>query len=141
MANLQKSKIKPTPLLHAIPTKTPLDLVIERLFFVIPLSREGMEWLNTIIYQDEVFWINYWSLTHTLLGMVYGIFHLLWPETWTIWNYLVLHTLFELWELWAGGYLTGESKLIYQEIVDLVMDTIFGLLGVYIVKFLFRNLV
>jgi len=47
------------------------------------------------------------------------------------------HTLFELWELWAGGYLTGETPLILPEIVDIIMDTVFGLLGIYLVKWVY----
>ena len=136
----KKSKIPVTPLLHAIPSKTPLDLVTERFFFLIPLSKEQMEWLNTIIYQDEIFWINYWSLTHTFLGIVYGIFYYLYPNIFTVNRYILLHTFFELWELWGGGYLTGEHQLIYQEIVDIIMDTIFGLTGLYLMNYLLQKL-
>lgn len=128
------NKIPETPLLHAIPTKTPLDLVTERFFFFFPITKEQMEWLNTIIYRDEHFWINYWSLTHTFLGMIYGIFRNLYPNIFTIKLYIILHTLFEIWELWAGGYLTGQQELIYQEVIDMIMDTLFGLAGILFLK-------
>jgi len=125
-----------TPLLHAIPTKTPLDLVTEKFFFIFPITPKQMEWLNTIIYKDSTFWINYWSLTHTLLGMIYGILSFKFPTKFTIMRYIILHTIFEIWELWAAGYLTGIRQLVYQELVDIIMDTIFGLIGVYLIRFI-----
>ena len=42
---------------------------------------------------------------------------------------------FELWELWAGGYLDGTHSLIFEEIVDIIMDTIFAFIGYYLVSF------
>lgn len=129
-------KTNVSPLLHAIKTNTPLDLVSERFFFIIPLNYEQIQWLNTVIYKDNLFWINYWSLTHTFLGFIYGLFQRIWPEYFTIKNYLILHTLFEIWELWASGYLTGERKLVLQEILDIIMDTLFGFIGVILASLL-----
>jgi len=126
-----------SPLLHGRVTKSPLDLVTERLFFVVPLTMDQIQWLNTVIYHDRLFWINYWSLTHTFVALFWGVLHLLWPDTFSIRRYLMAHTLFELWELWAGGYLTGETPLILPEIVDIIMDTVFGLLGIYLVKWVY----
>lgn len=123
-----------SPLLHGQLTKTPLDLVTERIFFIWPVTREQVKWLNTIIYRDDLFWINYWSLTHTFIGLLWGVLHVLCPSFFSIRNYIIAHTLFEIWELWAGGYFTGQHPLIVQEIVDLIMDTLFGLAGVYLMK-------
>lgn len=131
--------IKSTPLLHGTKTETSLDLVTERFFFLIPLSKDWIEWLNTVIYKDNIFWINYWSLTHTLLGFLYGILNHFNPKLFTFKMYLILHTVFEVWELWAGGYLTGQRKLIFQEVVDIVMDTLFGVLGFWLFKILIKG--
>jgi len=128
------NKITESPLIHGQMTQTPLDLVTERLFFLIPLTKEQVKWLNTVIYSDNLFWINYWSLTHTLVALFWGILHVMWPDVFSIRNYLIAHTLFEIWELWAGGYLTGKQKLIIQEVVDIIMDTLFGLMGIYLIK-------
>jgi hypothetical protein len=128
--------IRPTPLLHAEVTDTPLDLVSERFFFLIPLRKETIEWLNTVIYKNEHFWINYWSLTHTFIGILWGLAMKLYPNVFTVWRYIIAHTLFEIWEAWAGGYLTGQRQLVYQEVIDALMDTIFGLLGILFVHML-----
>lgn len=122
-----------SPLLHGQVTKSPLDLVTERIFFIIPITARQVQFLNRIIYRDNLFWINYWSLTHTFFGLLWGLLHLFWPRLFSIRNYIIVHTIFEIWELWAGGYFTGKHPLIIQEIVDLIMDTLFGLLGVYLV--------
>ncbi len=132
-----------SPLLHGQVTKgvySPLDLVTQRIFFLIPITPTQIEWLNRIIYRDNLFWINYWSLTHTFVGLFWGLLHALWPDTFSIWNYLIAHTLFELWELWAGGYFSGKHPFIIQEFVDIIMDTLFGLAGVFLVKTLAAKL-
>jgi hypothetical protein len=54
----------------------------------------------------------------------------------TLGGLLVFHTLFEIWELWAGGYLTKIRTLDFPEMVDVVMDTIFSLIG-YLIAHLF----
>ena len=38
--------------------------------------------------------------------------------------------------MWAGGYFTGQHQLIIQEVIDGVMDTLFGLIGVLLVIYL-----
>ena len=44
-----------------------------------------------------------------------------------------MHTLFEIWELWAGGYFDGTFPITVREIVDIIMDTAFGAIGFYLV--------
>lgn len=135
-----------SPLLVGQVTETPLDLVTSRLLFTFPLNSQQVEWLNTVIYEDDVFYINYWSLTHTFFGMIWGLLMVCifyyFPSIssyLTVTNYLILHTLFEIWEMWAGGYFTGEFELTLQELVDGVMDTLFGLAGVFLVLRFFER--
>ena len=131
-----------SPLLHGKITNTPLDLVTKRLYFVVPINNKTIDFLNTIIYKDNLFWINYWSLTHTLFGIFWGILGRLTKQIglatsslFGIWGYLMIHTLFEIWELWAGGYfphcLDPNKKFNFNinELIDVLMDTLFGLMG------------
>ncbi len=129
---------KPSPLLYGRETGTPLDLITERLFFVWPLSKRQIEWLNTVIYEDRLFLINYWSLTHTFFGFLWG---LAFPSPSPL-PFILFHTLFEIWELWAGGYLgSGSGTLTIQEMVDVVMDTLFGVAGFYIGRSIWSRLI
>jgi len=130
-----------SPLLHGVKTKSSLDLITERLYFIWPLSESQIEWLNTIVYKDDVFWINYWSYTHLVFGMFWELLRRLTFSTFPVFskllnvkNFIIFHTIFEIWELWAGGYFSGIHKFDFQEFVDCVVDTLFGLLGIYFIK-------
>lgn len=129
-----------SPLLHGQETGTPLDSITERLFFVWPLDRDQIRWLNTVIYSDNLFHVNYWSLTHSLFGFLWGMISGLWQtgrDIFSLGNYLLFHTLFELWELWAGGYLDGTRLVDVRELADVVVDTIFGVAGFFLGRLLF----
>ena len=126
--------MKPSPLLHGRRTGTPLDRTLEKLYFVFPISDAQAQHLNTVIYGDRLFWINYWSLTHAFFGFLWGLMSFALPDLFSLGTYLVVHTMFELWELWAGGYLTGQEPLTVQELMDVLMDTLFGVAGFYLAK-------
>ncbi len=115
-----------SPLLHGQQTGTPLDLITERLYFIWPLTDEQVEWLNTVIYRDSLFHINYWSLTHTFFGFLWGM------AGFPLFSFIVFHSLFELWELWAGGYLSGRYSFTSREIADVISDTLFGVIGYWL---------
>lgn len=46
---------------------------------------------------------------------------------------LIIHTIFEFWELWGGGYIginePAKYGINFEEIVDIIMDTIFTTVG------------
>lgn len=129
-----------SPLLHGQKTNTPLDLITERLYFVWPLSKRQIEWLNTVIYNRYPFWINYWSLTHFGWGVIWALLGSLSNQkgVFSLPGLLIFHTVFELWELWAGGYLSGAHILDVAEFVDIVMDTVFAVLGFLFLTVAFR---
>ena len=123
-----------SPLLHGSVTGTPLDLITKRLYFIWPLSKSQIEWLNTIVYNRYPFWINYWSFTHFVFGIIWGVVSI-WVKSFrNVTGFLIFHTVFEIWELWAGGYLGGPNELVFTELVDIVMDTLFALLGYLLVN-------
>lgn len=117
-----------SPLLTGKRTDTPLDLITYNLYFLFPLSDSQIQWLNKPIYSDKYFHINNWSLTHTLFGMFWGILRK-WFPFFSLVNYLIFHTLFEIWEVIAIHKL---GNLDFRETLDIIMDTIFGVIGFYI---------
>lgn len=123
-----------SPLLHGHQTGTGLDLITNRLFFIIPLTPQQIDFLNTPLFTPGPFYVNMWSLTHTLFGMIWGIAEKYLPNIFSVQNFIIFHTIFELWELWTGGYLDGPRTLDFREVLDIMMDTLFGLLGIYLVR-------
>lgn len=132
---------KPSSLLHGHITNTPLDSITTRLFFIFPLSKDAIHWLNTIIYRNDNLglWINYWSGTHMLWGMLWGLARIFTRSSFFSTNALLItHLLFEIWELWAAGYVQNKfENLIPAEIIDLILDTIFAMIGYWIILFAF----
>jgi len=134
-----------SPLLHGQKTQSPLDLITERLYFIWPLSRRQIEFLNRPILpslQRYPFWINYWSLTHVGWGIIWALL-----QHWTGWSSIfnltglvIFHSVFELWELWAGGYLTGIRRLTFEEMVDVFMDTVFAVVGYLLFSFFIKKI-
>ena len=66
--------------------------------------------------------INGWSLTHLFYGLTWP--YLLGEQA------LQYHTLFELFELVAGGFLITRP-LTGEEILDVLLDTLFFVAGSY----------
>jgi hypothetical protein len=144
-----------SPLLVGQETGGPLDNITKRLFFIFPLSKESITFLNRplfpktqlkildLILQDkrtkDVYVLNYWSFTHFAYAFFFGSFGV------GLIEYLIFHTLFELWELWAGNYqyfnLESEGRpLIPEEIIDILFDTLFAAMGIILSKrFLRKN--
>jgi hypothetical protein len=127
-----------SPLLHGQKTDTALDLITERLYFVLPLTPRQIEWLNTVIYNRYPFWINYWSFTHLAWGVIWALLQRftgsLGKQLFSFRNLMIFHALFEIWELWAGGYIgPGQiRRLNFAELVDISMDTLFTIFGYFI---------
>jgi len=114
-----------SPLLEGYKTGKPIDLITYNLLFMIPITQKQVDWLNTVIYKDKLFHINYWSLSHMLFGIVWGLLNKHWSDN--IFNtklLLIAHTIFELWEWYAI-----RSPVNIQEFVDTIMDTVFAYVG------------
>ena len=126
-----------SPLLHGKITNTPLDFVTTRLYFIFPLSYNAIQCLNTIVYRNDDLglWINYWSGTHILWGIIWGLAHIILSKSiFSVNNFVITHSIFELWALWAGGFLSNNAqKLNAPEILDTLLDTIFACLGMLII--------
>lgn len=116
-----------SPLIHGQITGTPGDIITTRLYFLVPLSKSQIDFLNTSI----VYNINLWSITHINWGILFGLLSLKYPQVFNLVSLVVIHTLFEIWELWAFGYF-DEVPLDCREVLDVLFDTLFAVLGFYL---------
>ena len=77
--------------------------------------------------KETLLYVNYWHINHFLSGVFFGLFFLFVykvPYPWL--SYLVIHTLWELWQ-----YTIGMTKPSLRGFLDSVVDTIFGLVGLF----------
>ncbi len=87
------------------------------------LPKPIVKFLDTYILGDKhsLLYLNYWHINHFLSGLLFGLFQA------SFLLYFVLHTLWELWQLGIG--MTPRSL---RGFLDILMDTLVGLLGWYI---------
>jgi hypothetical protein len=83
----------------------------------------------------KTFYISGWSMVHLMNGMIIGFIYLYFRYN-TRFYFLVMfiiHTLWEAWQIFIGlskyYKLSGPNNL-----VDTIMDTLFFMIGTYIVK-------
>lgn len=88
------------------------------------LPREVRQFLETYLIGNahSVFYLSMWSFMHMLSGIVYSFVDR------SYWNYFLLHTIWELWQL----YIQMTPIHTLRGVVDIGTDTIMGLLGVWI---------
>ncbi len=99
------------------------------------LYRSGDLWLpepivklldSYLVGNDKtLFYLNFWHMNHFFSGV---LFALLFP-TYSFWFYLVVHTVWELWQLFIGM-----TKQNLRGLLDIINDTLIGSIGFYIVK-------
>jgi hypothetical protein len=83
----------------------------------------------------KTFYVSGWSIIHIINGIIFGYIYLYFKGDRRLYmfNLFLLHTLWEFWQTLIGMAkpykLTGRSNLI-----DSIMDTIFFMLGAYIVR-------
>ena len=97
--------------------------------------------LGTILFkypnveEDYVFYIQGWSIVHFVSGMVFGYLytHLGFNDLNYYYNAFIIHTLWELWQIAIG--MSKPFKLSGRNsFVDIIVDTIFFMIGAYFVK-------
>ena len=92
----------------------------------------GTDFIGT---SKKTFYVSGWSGVHFLNGIITGYLYLYFNADRQLYFYklLILHTLWELWQMLIGMSkpykLTGRSN-----IVDTIMDTLFFMLGGYLVR-------
>lgn len=84
---------------------------------------------------NKTFYVSGWSIVHLINGIIIGYIYLYYlngdSRLYTL-NLFIIHTMWEFWQMLIGMAkpykLTGRSNLI-----DTIMDTIFFMIGAYIV--------
>jgi hypothetical protein len=90
--------------------------------------------LNTYLYNtpNHSFYINGWSILHLLSGIFLGAIYLFLgkEESFFFYHLFILHTIWELWQVFIGmakpWRRTGDSNLI-----DSIVDTVMFMIGAY----------
>ena len=83
----------------------------------------------------KTFYVSGWSIVHLINGIIVGYIYLYLKGDHKMYTFklLIIHTIWEFWQILIGMSkpykLTGRSNLI-----DSIMDTIFFMLGAYIVR-------
>ena len=98
----------------------------------------GMDLIGT---SEKTFYISGWSMVHLVNGMIIGYLYLYFKGNSRLYilKMFIIHTIWELWQMLIGMAkpykLTGRSSLI-----DTVMDTIFFMLGAYVIRNYYEDL-
>lgn len=89
----------------------------------------------------KTLYVSGWSIIHLINGIISGYIYLYfkWNRKLYILKLLIIHTIWELWQTIIGMAkpykLTGRSNLI-----DSLLDTLFFMLGAYIIREYFTSL-
>lgn len=99
--------------------------------------------LDKYIYttQNHSFYINGWSILHFISGVVIGAIYLYLHNPFSYYFYIMLliHTLWELWQIFIG--MSKPWKLTgYSNLIDTFVDTMFFLFGSYLIFQIYKNL-
>jgi hypothetical protein len=84
---------------------------------------------------SKTFYVSGWSIVHIINGIIIGYIYLYFTGDRRLYTFklFIIHTIWEFWQILIGMAkpykLTGRSNLI-----DSIMDTIFFMLGAYIVR-------
>lgn len=92
----------------------------------------GIDLLGT---SKNTFYVSGWSIVHLISGVIIGYLYLYFKGDVRFYTYkmFIIHTLWEYWQMLIGMSkpykLTGRSNII-----DIILDTIFFMIGAYIVR-------
>lgn len=97
------------------------------------LPEQTVKFLHTYVVGDDstLFYINYWHGMHFLSGVLFGLFFKL-QQPFLV--YLLVHTLWELWQLSIG--MTKQNLRGY---IDILVDTCMGLAGLALARFVIQK--
>ncbi len=93
-----------------------------------------VNFLHTYIVGNEksLYYINLWHINHFFSGVFFALFHIyFYPFQSPYTTYFVVHTLWALWQLSIGMTIPN-----LRGVIDILNDTLFGLLGVLITIYL-----
>lgn len=96
------------------------------------LPRKYVDVLDTYVIGNDrsLVYINYWTFMHFLSGVFFA-WLTPYPKD-VFFHFFVVHTLWEMWQI-----AIGMTPMSARGFVDTLMDTLVGLLGVYVKTNLF----
>lgn len=101
----------------------------------LPKKIKQMLEIDLVGSSKKTFYISGWSVIHLISGILLGYFylHFRWDTKMYIYNMFLIHSTWELWQIFIG--MSKPYKLTgYSNLIDTIMDTIFFMLGVYVVR-------
>ena len=110
------------------------DIIYNSGDIFLPVNIRNILVADLIGDSNKTFYISGWSIVHFINGIIIGYLYLYFngDARSYIFNMLIIHTLWELWQILIGMAkpykLTGRSNLI-----DTILDSIFFMTGAYIV--------
>jgi hypothetical protein len=100
------------------------------------LPLEIVERLDTQIIgtKDSLYYVNYWHFVHMFTGVAFSYFFMRYGILDIVIRYVLLHTLWELWQIYIGM-----TRLNMRGGIDILNDTLFGLIGVIALYYSVKN--
>ena len=101
----------------------------------LPKKIKQMLEIDLVGSSKKTFYISGWSVIHLISGILLGYFylHFRWDTKMYICNMFLIHGTWELWQIFIG--MSKPYKLTgYSNLIDTIMDTIFFMLGAYVIR-------
>lgn len=101
----------------------------------LPKKIKQMLEIDLVGSSKKTFYISGWSVIHLISGILLGYFylHFRWDTKMYIYNMFLIHSTWELWQIFIG--MSKPYKLTgYSNLIDTIMDTIFFMLGAYVIR-------
>lgn len=95
--------------------------------------------LGTVLIgtSKKTFYVSGWSIVHLISGIIIGYIYLYFKGDTRLYTLrlFIIHTIWEVWQVLIG--MSNPHKLTgHNNLIDIIMDTIFFMLGAYIVLLL-----
>ena len=106
-------------------------------FFMPKCIKDKLE--TYIIGNDKsLFYVNYWSFVHMFSGVLSGLLYIYFGYSLNAYNYfytmLIIHTLWEIWQILIGM----SDPLELRRQIDILVDTLFFISGAILVFYIFK---
>ena len=105
------------------------------------LTENWKKFLETPIIgtHNDSFYITYWSILHFISGIIFVLIFKYFNIQYNIYlTGLIIHSLWELWQVIIGMSHPWKLKG-HNNLVDIIVDTLFFMIGVYISKIIFAK--
>lgn len=84
--------------------------------------------------KESLYYVNYWHFVHMLTGIAFSYFFMGYGILETVIRYILLHSIWEFWQIYIGM-----TRLNARGGIDILNDTLFGLIGVVAIYYSVKN--